>query len=367
MGFDDWGAFSVLNAAGCTPQKALGVEGMMPSNFAGNFSKLLQSWFGDLTTVYQGPPDGTCYGDKTNCYPWFSWLFPSTTDGVYDEGYRSRIFGQLPQATKFPWVEVNDWPDEVSNDADEFWACEPGEEYTLLVISPQSAVASRLLDPRKGAATRKCIKEIVFMGGMFGNVQLKSADPGTSYSMEGPLTNVSDSSDPSKHTEVNVVSDVNAANAMWVKNLASFKGVPMRILSLETASCARVGLQKIQFSGQTGMYTSDEQLEKEDETIEKVRATLDCQNPPNMLTKMVCMHKGCDIATLDFDVVAGTYVWLGDADKTVHFQFKQILPSVDPTTAVTTSKYDNSTDVWIATTFDAPAWLEVLVGKLNGK
>jgi len=205
------------------------------------------------------------------------------------------------------------------------------------------------------------------MGGLFSNTQLTSVDPATAGSMEGPLTNVSDSSDPSKHTEVNVVSDVNAANAMWVKNLASFKGVPMRILSLETASCARVGLQKIQFSGQTGMYTAEEQFAKEDETIEKVRATLDCQKPPNMLTKMVCMHKGCDIATLDFDVVAGTYVWLGDADKTVHFHFKQILPSVDTTTAVTTSKYDNSTDVWIATTFDAPAWLEVLVGKLNGK
>merc|ERR1712003_356303 len=76
---------------------------------------------------------------------------------------------------------------------------------------------------------------------------------------------------------------------------------------------------------------------------------------------------GCDIATLDFDIVAGTYVWLGDADKTVHFHFKQILPSVDTTTAVTTSKYDNSTDVWLATTFDAPAWLELLVGKLKGK
>lgn len=335
---------------------------MMPSNFTGNFSKLLKSWQGDLTQVYQGPPDGTCYDkNDTTCYPDFDWLL--NPDPV--QGYRARLYQHLPSSTGYPWAQVEAWPDEVSNDMDEFWACSPGEEYTLLVISPQSAVASKLLDPTTGAAARACITEIVFMGGLFGNVQLSQSDPETALSMVGPRGHVGDYDNPARLTEVNIISDVPAANALWVKNLAELE-VPMRILSLETASCARVGVQKILFRGQTGNYTADEQTAAEEKAVDEIRANLDCQQPPNMLTKMFCIHKGCDIATLDFDIVAASYAWLGDADKTVQFHFQQIRPKVNLTTGVTAEELANGTDVWRATTFDAPAWIGLLAGKLHG-
>lgn len=355
MGFDDWGAFSVLNAAGCAPQKALGVEGMMPSNFTSNFSKLLKSWMGDQIEVYQGPSDGACYGNSP-CYPDFNWL----------PGYRDTIFETLPTSTSMPWAEVEQWDDEVNPDIQEFWACSPGEEYTLLAISPASAVAAQLLDPGTGASTLKCIKEIVFMGGMFGNEQLSETDPSTSLSMVGPLWDVNDWNHTSLFTEVNVVSDVAATKGLWQDNLTTL-GVPVRILSLETASCARVGLQRVLFRGQTGIYTDKMQYAEEEEAVEELKSTLNCDAPPNMLTKMVCIHKACDIATLDFDIVAATYVWLGDADQSVKFHFEQSRPIVNLTSGVTTKESDNSTNAWIGTTFNAPTWLRLISDKLQGK
>merc|ERR1712113_705787 len=54
MGFDDWGAFAVLKAAGNEPLAALVTKGMMqPSDFGPNLASLLASW--DFsTTVHMG-------------------------------------------------------------------------------------------------------------------------------------------------------------------------------------------------------------------------------------------------------------------------------------------------------------------------
>merc|ERR1712100_142996 len=118
--------------------------------------------------------------------------------------------------------------------------------------------------------TLKCIKEIVFMGGLFGNEQLEQTDPQTIENANGPVHDVNDSSNPADLTETNVVSDEAAARALWVDKLKAANKVPLRIFSLETASCDRDGLQSILFSGQTGIYKDTDQGKAEKQGIKKL-------------------------------------------------------------------------------------------------
>jgi len=371
MGFDDMGAFSVLNAAGCTPQKALTVQGMMPSSHTGDFSRFLTSWLGDLTEVHQGPPDGTCYtapgGLKEPCQPDLSWL----------ADFRTKMHGKIVNMTRLPWDETEENFIPYNEQNDDFWKCEEDESYTLLVISPESAVATRLLGD-KGSDTLKCIKEIVFMGGLFGNEQLEQTDPQTIENANGPVHDPNDgpyddNHNPADLTETNVVSDESAARALWVDKLKAVNKVPLRIFSLETASCDRDGLQSILFSGQTGIYKDTDQGKAEKQGIKKLLEKVSthdenwCEHPPNMLGQMVCSHDECNFATLDFDIVAATYIWRGDEQKDPHtkIHFEQISPMVDLSTAVTTYEASTDSNVWLATTFDAPAWFELLEGKLS--
>lgn len=353
MGFDDWGAFSVLDAAGCTPQKALGVEGMMPSNFTGNFSKLLQSW-GLGTQVYQSLERTMCY-NNTEC-PVIDWLGE----------YRGGVFDALEGAMKPGW----EGDEKVINNEDEFWACEAGERYTLLVISPNTAVADRLLgrDAKKFLA---CIKEMVYMGGLFDNVQLNKTDPMTALNTVGPRDDVNFKAaarDGSLTTEVNVVSDVEAASSLWGDAL----DIKMSIFSLETASCDRAGLQRVLFAGQTGMYSNDTQIAAQRRTEEDFmfHAIGKCDSEHlqgRMLEKMVCIHNSCDTATLDFDAIAATYLWLGKEHQSAKIQTEASRVIVDTSTAVTTRELDASSNRFVASTFDAIGWYGALSNLLKAR
>jgi len=354
MGFDDWGAFSILQAAGCTPQRALGVEGMMTPDFTGDFSKLLQSW-GLSTQVYKGPVQPPCYGGlgcpfNTSSVSWLS----SDPDS-----YREKIYANLPGAINPEW----DGDARVVNSIDDFWACEAGKKYTLLVISPQTAVAEQLLGPDASKYT-SCISEIVYMGGMFDSEQLAQTDPRTAANVDGPRWNVSYYKVTSLLTETNVVSDALAAQAMWNDTL----GIKQSIFSLETAGCERAGLQRILFAGQTAMYDDNTQKEQQAWADVMLKGAANCDSktgPTSMLAKMVCIHDGCDIATLDFDAHVATYVWLGNEDK-VNIQLERSSVFVDTHTAVTTRESDSS-NTWVATTFNAIGWYGMLSDLLTAR
>mmetsp|Transcript_58255 Transcript_58255/g.189889 ORF Transcript_58255/g.189889 Transcript_58255/m.189889 type:complete len:447 (-) Transcript_58255:147-1487(-) len=357
MGFDDWGAFSLLNAAGCAPQKALGIEGMLSSNFTGNLSKLLKSWGLD-TEVYQGPPDNTCYTGKPCIF--------NVSTVTWLQGYRAKVYETLPLSTKEPWAEVEQWSDDVNSDMEEFWACPQGQEYTLLVISPSSAVAAQLLDASSGEATRNCIKEIVFMGGLFSNVQLNQNDPATAGSFSGPAFDLGNTSDASLLTEVNVVSDALAAQALWETNLATL-GMPVRIFSLETASVAREGLQEILASGKTGMVTDTDQYNATENAVARLKENIDCSSPASMLAQMVCIHDKSTVATLDFDAIAAAYIWVGAADKMLNFNFERNNVTIETISGVATKTSADNSAASVATTFMPPLWFELLRQKLLGK
>lgn len=281
------------------------------------------------------------------------------------ESYRPSIYDTLPDAMNPEWTGVAD----VNPNVNEFWACEPGEKYVLMVISPATAVAQQLLggDSSKYLA---CISEIVYMGGLFDPAQLSQTDPMTWGNAEGPRFDVYDENvtyPPELHTETNVVSDALASQQLWKDTL----GIKQSIFSLETAGCDRAGLQRIFASGQTAFYDGDTQAAKQKEAEEAfmLRGAANCNGegtPTMMLAKMVCLHNSCDTATLDFDAVAATYVWLGKEDK-VKINTVQSSITVNASTGVTTKSDSNSSNMWVGTTFDALGWYGELSGVLTSR
>jgi len=164
-------------------------------------------------------------------------------------------------------------------------------------------------------------------------------------------------------TETNVIADVPAAHALWE---ASF-GVPMRIFSLETASSARAGLQRLHASGQEAGYDAHKQNEEDKKAHDEMRATLDCASPANMLAKMLCIHDSPgDVYTTDFDAIAATYVWLGDGIRDM-FSFEQSRVKVNMSTGVTTRSFDRDSNTSVATAFNAIKWFDVLVPAAHGE
>lgn len=367
MGFDDWGAFSVLSAAGCPPQKALATDGMMPVAFAGNFSKLLRSWHLDTQVfIDTGIPEGTCYDGKP-C------IVNTTSVSWLGEDYRPKVYRYLPEVTGKPWSEVERWGDDVSSEVKDFWGCEGEEKYTLLVISPQTPVATQLLGPKGSTIMRKCIKEIVYMGGLFASAQLQGTDPGTMMDAPvGPAYNLNRNHvDVAEWTEINVVSDVPAAIALWDDRGPWKDHVTQRIFSLETASWARPGWSAIAAGGQSGMYDEKEQMARSTEEVRvRVQENAGCDSPETMLAKMACIHSTTelDVATLDFDALAASYLWLGDSDETVSIKLEQSKVTVSATSGVVKQEPDeDAAAVFIAQSFDALAWLDKLSALLAGK
>jgi len=335
MGFDDWGAFSVLQAAGCTPTHALATKGMMlPSDFADDFSKLLQSW--NLTTkVHMGSE--ACY-DSKQCIDTF---FISD-----DWGYRKNIMDTLPSATGPTVPGCSNCPTNVFPAAD-FWRCQSGQKFTLLVISPLSDVAIEL---SQNSEARGCIDEVVMMGGFLatsqeGKVVLTGGDMSTQKAlMDGIVPPMKTSLGD---TELNVASDIKAAQAVFGLD------IPLRMVPLEVASIDRVGKQLI-----PGTYSEEEQVSLTTDQLAKL-----CKSAPGatMLKRMACIHaSGGDKATMDMDAIAATFLWTGDK----HFEFKNGTVKVQRSGRTEVCPLDSDDrkcqKAHMASQFDAVGWFQDL-------
>merc|ERR1712137_44489 len=131
----------------------------------------------------------------------------------------------------------------------------------------------------------------------------------------------------------------------------------MRISSLETASAARAGLQRLYARGLVAGYADVMQDEEDKRAHDEVRKTLDCGAPANMLTKMLCIHDSPDdVRTADFDAIAATYVWLGNRTRDL-VSFEESHVMVNMTTGVTTRTVGRDSRTYVATAFDAIKWL----------
>jgi len=343
MGFDDWGAFSVLQAAGCTPTHALATKGMMlPSDFADDFSKLLQSW--NLTTkVHMGSE--ACY-DSKQCIDTF---FISD-----DWGYRKNIMDTLPSATGPTVPGCSNCPTNVFPAAD-FWRCQSGQKFTLLVISPLSDVAIALSQNseargKEASEARGCIDEVVMMGGFLatsqeGKVVLTGGDMSTQKAlMDGIVPPMKTSLGD---TELNVASDIKAAQAVFGLD------IPLRMVPLEVASIDRVGKQLI-----PGTYSEEEQVSLTTDQLAKL-----CKSAPGatMLKRMACIHaSGGDKATMDMDAIAATFLWTGDK----HFEFKNGTVKVQRSGRTEVCPLDSNDrkcqKAHMASQFDAVGWFQDL-------
>jgi len=333
MGFDDWGAFSVLHAAQCTPTKALATKGMMmPSTFSASFASLLKSWNLD-TKVYKGTE--TCYQSKPCIDDSFiekDWHYRSDLQ----KAYSSRAQGPFPKASG------------VSSDVAEFWKCQPGKKYTLLVLSPMSDVATEL---SKNAATRGCIEEIVAMGAFFatsdsGKLVLGGKDDetkdalmlGTSPVPEGKVGN----------TELNLASDIPAAKAVLAL------GLNMKLMPLEVASIGRAGRQLIK-----GPYSAQQQRKLTTTKVAELCGPLGKSGETkSMLEGMACIH---DLgATLDLDAIAATWLVSRGRRYTLTSQMVSVADKDGETTLCTLLTCPLGYSVKLGWSFDAPKWIDDL-------
>jgi len=332
MGFDDWGAFSILQAAGCMPTHALATKGMMTTAFAANFSRLLQSW-SFTTKVHMGSMD--CYKSK-ECI--------NTSFIEKEWGYRSKIrdaYASAKGATISPDAPANLYP------ASDFWRCQKGQKFTLLAISPLSDVAIELSGNK---AARNCVQEIVMMGGFLATSnQGKQVLDGQDMSTQGGLMDGTKTvATPPGNTELNVASDIKAAQYVLSGKIS------VRMMPLEVASIDRIGKQTLKDG-----YTADLQISHTTYEVAKL-----CKTAPGstMLERMACIHvSGGETATLDMDAIAVTYAWTGDA----HFEFKNGRVKVKNCAKTEVCRFYNCHDrnchrAHMASQFDAVGWFEDL-------
>jgi len=340
MGFDDWGAFASLHAAGLEPEAILATNGMMkPTEFYLTFKDFLQTW-GMQSPVYQGTE--RCYNDSQCLDTYFidNWRYRTNL----------RSFFQSPM----PVVPAKSQPDA------EFWeagGCE--EKYTLLVLSPASDVALAVSEKPERA---DCIEEIVLAGGTFDPDALRQYDNITYF---GALIMVNgsgqyDNSQPFRNAELNVAADAPAAAFMLGL------GVPVTIVPLEVDSIARPGLEK--------MLADGEEPKEEDEDGSQWEKDVYFQNqylmqglcngsvPASMLQHMACINKGKgDVHTLDMDAITAAYLFSKEL-----FDLEPGKVTVDRTTGVTSLVESCSSDagecyeVQVATGFNATAWVQQL-------
>jgi len=279
MGFDDWGAFAVLKAAGDEPTAALVTKGMMqPSNFGQKFASLLGSW-GFSTTVHMGTEK--CYDQPSGCIADTSfidadWEYPQNVGKHFDNATGSETSTGKVQPQK------------------DFWDCTKTGPYTLLVLSPISDVATWLSDNND---TAKCIEQIVFSGGFFntnGEVS-ETTDNSTYQALVATLDNKT-LVEPGVHlAELNVVADRKAMD--FVLNF----GIKITMIPIEVESIDRVGKEA---SPDPSNQTS-ETTKKTDE----LKKALPQEGDAAMLQKMADIHaSGGDVATLDLDAIVATYL-----------------------------------------------------------
>jgi len=322
MGFDDWGAFSILHATGHDPEAILAVSGMMePSGFAASLAELISSW-GINSPVYQAT-DG-CHHDCLNSS--FIWIeYNEDNPNVSGWGYRSTVHQYFPEAVKASGSEG------VVLDGSEFpWAAECEEKHRLLILGPLSQFDYKVWeDP----AVLKCISEVVVSGGFFGDSEegrrMATNDISTWKNLiplgagnlaqidlaalnaqgDGPPEGGSDSS---TLRELNVVSDALAA-ARSLATAAS-KGVKITIIPLEVESINRYGQQVIE-NNNSITYSEDLQVDLTDAFIAQYLCRDKAVPAPNeaagMLQRLACINEegGKQQYTLDMDAIVATYLW----------------------------------------------------------
>jgi inosine-uridine nucleoside N-ribohydrolase len=327
MGFDDWGAFSILHASGNDPAAILTVGGMMlPSNFTENMAQLLRSW-GIETPIFMGS-DG-CHHDCLNT----SFIgMPSSWN------YRAKIWKYLPYAVKH---EAGDIVPNVTEGAFPWMECK--EKYRLLILGPVSDFDYKLWEDD---SMLQCIEEIILSGSWFGDTAEGRASPlldfstfqNTIRSGVGNLDSVnlealgkefSVDSDSSTFRELNVVSDALAAARSLLK--AARKGVPVTIIPLNVESVDRYGKQKA-LKEHPGLKSLDQgrQANLTQEGIvplcrdglflngKEITVNPDAPNPgkpeAEMLQRMACIrsvsYKLEDAQyPIDMDAIVATYLW----------------------------------------------------------
>lgn len=339
MGNDDMGAFAVLQAVGLEPAAALATKGMMsPQDWAGDFAALLDSW--NLSTGVHNGTD-SCFDGRT-CVP---------TDFIEEAwGYRASLRARFP----FVLGPVAGPPSTLPGEL--FWqssGCE--SKYTLLSLGPLSDIATAL---RGNAAAIECVGEIVQSGSFFASSPegraLPLADQATLGALIGHPPELNDTSNISldERVELNIGADA------WALQEVLRLGVPLRIIPVEIASQYRFGRQRIEDDW------ADYSLELQEHFSNGAAREL-CElalglEASTMLGTMACVHRAGtgDMATLDFDAIAATYLWAPE-----RFSFSRRLVRVDPATGVTQACAGPSpecAEAEVATHFNATTWLDML-------
>lgn len=278
MGFDDWGAFAVLKAAGNEPLAALVTKGMMqPSDFGPNFASLLASW--DFsTTVHMGTDkcfDPPC---ANTSFIEDEWQYP---DHVKDY-FKTNATGP---ANRVGTVQSEE----------DFWDCAETGVYTLLVLSPISDVAIWL---SKNEAAAECIEQIVFSGGFFNTTdegsEVKTEDLSTYGALMATLDDPNLTSPESdSRAELNVVADKDAMD--FILNF----GINITMIPIEVESIDRVG-KEADPSNETNLTK---------EKTNELRDSLPQEGDAAMLQRLADLHvAGGETATLDLDAIVATYL-----------------------------------------------------------
>mmetsp|Transcript_64107 Transcript_64107/g.164976 ORF Transcript_64107/g.164976 Transcript_64107/m.164976 type:complete len:587 (-) Transcript_64107:528-2288(-) len=348
MGFDDWGAFAVLNAVGLDPEAALATNGMMkPTEFATDFAKLLDSW-GLKTQVYNGTEE--CY---TSACPDTSFI--AAPDGW---GYSPKLMDIFPHALGGGHAGAGETHRGLN-----FWmagGCDT--KYTLLVLSPASDVAR---DLTANPGLRDCIEEIVVAGGFYENSAqgstLPDDDPSTANDiLVGPASDIMTGT---QAHELNVVADAPAA-----KQLLSL-GIPVRVIPIEVDSVDRIGKELMAVLGPAGPthLKGEAQVNLTTQSYMQLCQRGLGKEDPSMLGFLACLHSaGGSLATLDMDAIAASYLW-----KPELFTFATQRVNINATTGLTSlcepgaQDDDCSGEVQVATDFSTVDWMQSLHDALS--
>jgi inosine-uridine nucleoside N-ribohydrolase len=328
MGFDDWGAFAVLQAAGCMPKKALTTKGMMlTKNFSLSFANLLKSW-NFSTDVHEGSEE--CYQPPCRDMSFIqdTWEYRTNVWKKYD-GFLGpgSAAGTLLQAA-------------------DFWKC-GSKKFTLLVLAPMSDVATKLMQDK---AARNCVDRIIVSGGYFANdTVLKEKDPST-Y-----LFGVIDASDPpgdptirTRAGELNIVSDPLAAQAVFALD------IPITIVPLEVESIDRIGKQMLKV-----VQNQTAQTNVTDAQTWALCSVGNYSGTPNFLGRLACKHSGGgDVATLDMDAIVATSLW--GPTKFTFDKDAWVVVQDDGLTKTCALPEKGCRRVTLATDFNAIAWYQGL-------
>jgi inosine-uridine nucleoside N-ribohydrolase len=349
QGFDDWGAFAVLDVAGLAPERALASHGMMSTAFAGNFSKILDSW-GLATSVYRGTD--TCFG-VDEC---------ALDDSFIEDDwhYRSKIWGSTSLAIRAGYSGT----EQVNEELADFWSCDDTseEKVTLLILGPVSDAATWLSNASEAF---ECIDEIILSGSFFSTSnqgsRMRAEDPETFHGvLVGLADNVNHNLTHSKEGELNVVADAPAAHQLLA--FVREHGVRLRIVPLEVESASRIGKDMMKVLRGDSDTARQENLNQA--SFDKLCGIGLRSSTPSLLSNMACLSDAShDRHVLDMDAIVATSIWTPE-----FFTFAQRHVSIDASSGLTslcqggseTVGDDSCVAVEVATDFDALRWFENL-------